>query len=254
MIADLHVHTEYSLLDGAIRINDLFKAVKEKNMHAIAITDHGNMFSCIELYQAALKKGLKPIFGFEAYITPGKITVRDPKMPLFHLVLLAQNMTGYKNLLKLASIGYTEGFYRKPRIDYECLEQYSEGLIGLGACLKGEIPQALLNDDKAKAVEILKRYQKIFGIENFYVEIQNHGIPEEKKANKGLVELAKKYGYEGDVQEWLDSLSGKSAYERGGLSCGSVQAQREPGLGVRPFRRWIFQDILFRFRFHEFFV
>lgn len=187
----LHTHSHYSLLDGAASVKGIVDAAAAFGMPAVCITDHGNMFSCIELYQTALKKGLKPIFGFEAYITPSKITVRDPKMPLFHLVLLAQNMTGYKNLLKLASIGYTEGFYRKPRIDYECLEQYSEGLIGLGACLKGEIPQALLNDDKAKAVEILKRYQKIFGIENFYVEIQNHGIPDQIKILEPLVELAR---------------------------------------------------------------
>ena len=191
----LHVHSHYSLLDGAATVKAIVDAAKRFNMPAVCITDHGNMYAAIELYHEAIKKGLKPIMGFEAYITAGsrldKTRESHQKFPTHHLVLLAKNEVGYKNLLKLASIGHIEGFYYKPRIDHEVLEKHSEGLIGLSACLAGEIPAALLNDDKEKAISILKYYQGVFGKENFYVEIQNHGLPEQLKVLRPLIEIAK---------------------------------------------------------------
>ena len=191
----LHVHSHYSLLDGAAPVKAIVDAAKRFKMPAVCITDHGNMFAAIELYHEAMKKGLKPIMGFEAYITAGsrleKTKESFHKFPTHHLVLLARTQTGYKNLLKLASIGHIEGFYYKPRIDHEVLEKYSEGLIGLSACLAGEIPAALLKDDREQAKSILKYYQSVFGKENFYVEIQNHGLPEQLKVLRPLVEIAR---------------------------------------------------------------
>lgn len=188
----LHVHSHYSLLDGAAPVKKIIDAARKFRMPAIAITDHGNMFGAIEEYQYALSKGVKPIIGFEAYLTPGS---RHDKyktgLPLHHLVLLARNITGYRNLVKLSTLGYTEGFYYKPRIDFELLEKYSDGLIALSACLAGEIPAHLLNEDKERAVESIKRYQIIFGKENFYVEIQNHSMPEQIRILDGLAEVAK---------------------------------------------------------------
>ena len=187
----LHVHSHYSLLDGAAPVKAIVDAARRFHMPAIAITDHGNMFGAIELYQYALKKGVKPIIGYEAYLTPGLHTERNRDLPLYHLVLLARNIEGYRNLVKLSTIGFTKGFYYKPRIDFQLLEQYSGGLIGLGACLAGEIPRALLKEDREAAMAAIKRYQQILGPENFYVEIQNHGIPDQIKVLKPLVEVAR---------------------------------------------------------------
>ncbi|MGM0600810.1 MAG: DNA polymerase III subunit alpha, partial [Candidatus Rifleibacteriota bacterium] len=186
----LHVHSHYSLLDGAAPVKAIVDAARRFRMPAIAITDHGNMFGAIELYQYALKRGVKPIIGFEAYVTPHPLDKRI-KDPMFHLVLLARNIEGYRNLVKLSTLGYSKGFYYKPRVNFELLEKYSEGLIALGACLAGEVPYMTLRDEKDKAVEAIERYQKIFGPENFYVEIQNHGIPEQQKVLKPLVEIAR---------------------------------------------------------------
>lgn len=191
----LHVHSHYSLLDGACSVKSIVDAAKRFNMPAVCITDHGNMYAAIELYHEAMKKGLKPIMGFEAYITAGsrldKTRESLAKWPTHHLVLLAKDQTGYKNLLKLTSVGHTEGFYYKPRIDHEILEKHSEGLIALSACLAGEIPCELLKDDRESAKKILRYYQGVFGKENFYVEIQNHGIPEQLKILRPLVEIAR---------------------------------------------------------------
>lgn len=186
----LHVHSHYSLLDGAAPVKAIVDAARRFRMPAIAITDHGNMFNVIELYQYALKKGVKPIIGFETYVTPFPFEkrVRDP---MYHLVLLARNNTGYKNLVKLSTLAFTEGFYYKPRVNFELLEQYSEGIIALGACLGGEVPSLLNKGDREGAIAAVKRYQKIFGQENFYVEIQNHGIPDQIKVLKPLVEVAR---------------------------------------------------------------
>ncbi|HPT46295.1 MAG TPA: DNA polymerase III subunit alpha [Candidatus Rifleibacterium sp.] len=187
----LHVHSHYSLLDGAAPVKAIVDAARRFRMPAIALTDHGNMFGAIELYQSAIKKGVKPIIGFEAYLTAGSHTDLKREQPLYHLVLLARNLDGYRNLVKLSTIGYTKGFYYKPRIDFELLEQHKEGLIGLGACLAGEIPVDLLKDDREAAMAAIRRYQKILGKENFYVEIQNHGIEKQIRILRELVEVAR---------------------------------------------------------------
>ena len=192
----LHVHTEYSLLDGASRIDELTKKAKELNMPAIAITDHGAMYGVIDFYKSARKNGVKPIIGCEVYLAPKS---RFDRMPIegdsyYHLILLAENNQGYRNLVKLVSLAYNEGFYYKPRIDKELLKQYHEGIICLSACIAGDIPSAILKDNKEKADVLVQEYIDIFGKDNFFIEIQDHGIPEEKKSNRVLIELAQKYG------------------------------------------------------------
>lgn len=187
----LHVHSHYSLLDGAAPVKGIIDAARRFRMPAIAITDHGNMFGAIELYQYALKRGVKPIIGYEAYLTSGSHKDRAREHSPYHLVLLARNLEGYRNLVKLSTIGFTEGFYYKPRIDYELLEKYSEGVIALSACLAGEVAQHLLKEDREAAKTAIKRYQKIFGPENFYVEIQDHGIADQQKILDALVEIAR---------------------------------------------------------------
>ncbi|MBP2631276.1 MAG: dnaE [Firmicutes bacterium] len=191
----LHVHTEYSLLDGASRIEELTKKAKELNMPAIAITDHGSMYGVIDFYKAAKKNGIKPIIGCEVYLAPKS---RFDRMAVngetyYHLILLAENQIGYQNLIKMVSLAYSEGFYYKPRVDKELLREYSEGIICLSACIAGDIPSAIIRNDNERAEELVKEYIDIFDKDHFYIEIQDHGIPEEKKANLVLVELAKKY-------------------------------------------------------------
>lgn len=192
----LHVHTEYSLLDGASRIKDLVTAAKEAGMEALAITDHGNMYGAVTFYQECKKQGIKPIIGCEVYLAPGDRRDRvDVKgIRYHHLILLAENETGYRNLSKLVSLGNIEGYYYKPRIDKEILRQYHEGLICLSACIIGEIPRAVISGDMEKAGELTREYLDIFGRENLFLEIQNHGLEEERKAREGLLYLAEKYG------------------------------------------------------------
>ncbi len=192
----LHVHTHYSLLDGATRIDALVKRAKEDGMPAVAITDHGNMFGAIELYEAAVKAGVKPIIGCETYLATGHRTSRDREglKESYHLLLLAMNMEGYHNLMRLSSIGYTEGFYRKPRIDKEVLREHSAGLICTSTCLGGEIPQAFLTRDRQTAEDLAKTYLEIFGPDRFFVELQDHGMSEQKMLNPELVDLAKRIG------------------------------------------------------------
>ena len=193
----LHVHTHYSLLDGATRIKALIDRAKKYDMPAVAITDHGNMYGAIEFYQAARDAGIKPIIGCEAYLTSGdrrqKESVRGKK-EAFHLLLLAMNRTGFQNLMRLSSIGFTEGFYRKPRIDKEVLREFSEGLICTSTCIGGEIPQAFLNKDRAAAEELAKSYLEIFGPDRFFIELQDHGMPEQRMLNPELVDMAKRLG------------------------------------------------------------
>ncbi|MCK4245122.1 MAG: DNA polymerase III subunit alpha, partial [Candidatus Omnitrophica bacterium] len=189
----LHLHTEYSLLDGMCRIERIAKVAHQSGMKALAITDHGTMFGVINFYQRVLKAGVKPIIGLEAYIAPGsrfEKKSRGIKEASFHLTLLAKNSTGYKNLMKLSTISYLEGFYYKPRIDKTILEQYQEGIILLSGCLKGEIPSLILNDNLKKAKEVASFYRDLFG-EDFYLELQDEGIPEQKRVNKSLVEIGK---------------------------------------------------------------
>lgn len=191
----LHVHTEYSLLDGASRIQELTKKAKELQMPAIAITDHGAMYGVIDFYKAALKNGIKPIIGCEVYLAPASRFDRTAVNgeTYYHLNLLAENNQGYRNLIKMVSLSYSEGFYYKPRIDKDLLRQYSEGIICLSACIAGDIPAALIRDNPERAEALVKEYIDIFGKDHFFIEIQDHGIPEEKKANRGLVQLAQKY-------------------------------------------------------------
>ncbi len=192
----LHLHTHFSLLDGATRIEALVDRVKKFDQPAVAITDHGNMFGAIELYSAARQAGIKPIIGCETYLASGSRTSRDREglKESYHLLLLAMNLEGYHNLLRLSSIGYTEGFYRKPRIDKEILRELSGGLICTSTCLGGEIPQAYLNKDRAAAETLAKSYLEIFGPDRFFVELQDHGLTEQKTLNPELAELAKRLG------------------------------------------------------------
>lgn len=192
----LHTHSEYSLLDGAIALDRLVSRTKELGMDSIALTDHGNMYGAVLFYTAARACGIKPIIGMEAYLAPGSRFERDARSASdasSHLVLLAENNEGYHNLLKLASIGYTQGFYYKPRIDREVLAQYGKGLIASSACLAGEIPSALRNGDTKKARELAQFYQKLFGQDNFYIELQHH-CDEQNALNPMLAEIAEQVG------------------------------------------------------------
>lgn len=195
----LHLHTHYSLLDGATRIEPLIERAKAFDMPAVAITDHGNLFGAIEFYSAARKAGIKPIIGLEAYLARGDRRARrsadeTEKKEAYHLLLLAMNLDGYRNLLKLASIGYIDGFYRKPRIDKEVLREHAEGLICTSTCIGGEIPQAFLTRDGKRAEELAKTYLEIFGPDRFFVELQDHGMSEQRMLNPELVDLAKRIG------------------------------------------------------------
>lgn len=193
----LHVHTEYSLLDGASRIEDLIGRAKELGMPAIAITDHGCMYGAVDFYKQALKQGIKPIIGCEVYVAPRSRLEKSAGADTeayYHLVLLAENEKGYRNLIELVSRGYTEGFYYKPRIDREILRTYSEGLIGLSACIAGEVPAMLLKGDAAGAREITQEYCEILGKDNFFIELQDHGMEEEKRVNSQLIALAAELG------------------------------------------------------------
>jgi DNA polymerase-3 subunit alpha len=194
----LHVHSEYSMLDGACRVTDMVSAAAEQSVPAVAMTDHGVMYGVIPFYEAAKSKGVKPIIGCEVYITEGsrfdRKTETSARSHSNHLVLLSTNEIGYRNLVRLVSLAHLEGFYYKPRIDKEILAKYSEGLIGMSACLKGEIPSRLVDDDEKGALEMVGRYSDIFGKDRFYLEVQDHLIPEQRKANRGMVGLAKKTG------------------------------------------------------------
>ena len=192
----LHTHTAYSLLDGACRIEKLIEEAKKHNQSAIAITDHGVMYGVVDFYKEAKKQGIKPIIGCEMYIA--ERTLYDKEFSYdskrFHVILLAKNNIGYKNLVKLVSISHTDGFYVKPRIDKATLRKYSGGLICLSACIAGEIPQAILNNDIKQAKLLVEEYVSIFGKENFFLEMQNHGIKEEMQVNAQLVNFAREYG------------------------------------------------------------
>ena len=189
----LHVHTEYSLLDGASRINDLVKRAAELKMDALAITDHGCMYGAIDFYNACKKNGVKPIIGMEAYVSHKSIYEPPTARDQAHLILLCKNETGYKNLMKLSSIAFVDGFYYKPRIDYDLLEKHHEGLICLSACLAGDVPRYLLNDQRDEARRLAKRLKDVFG-DDYYIELQNHGIPEQKLVLPRLYSLAQELG------------------------------------------------------------
>ncbi|MBQ7860150.1 MAG: DNA polymerase III subunit alpha, partial [Faecalibacterium sp.] len=191
----LHVHTEYSLLDGACRIDKMMERVKECGQHAIAITDHGVMYGCVQFFKAAEKAGVKPIIGCEVYVATrtrfDKVNKIDGSN---HLVLLCKNETGYQNLLKLVSKAFIEGFYSKPRVDKELLQQYHEGLVCLSACLAGEVPQAILSGDYERAKQAALWYNDLFGQGNYYIELQDHGLEEDEVVLPQLIKLSRETG------------------------------------------------------------
>jgi len=191
----LHNHSHYSLLDGACKIDDLLNTCKEFGMDALALTDHGNMFGAIEFYTKARNAEIKPIIGAEVYIAPknrfDKTSSKGGSDASFHLILLAKNYDGYKNLMKLVSIGFLEGFYYKPRIDKEVLRNHSSGLIALSACLKGEVSQMILREDLVRAEKAALEFKEIFK-DDYYLEIHRHNIPEEEIVVKGMTQLSKK--------------------------------------------------------------
>ncbi|MCL1863119.1 MAG: DNA polymerase III subunit alpha, partial [Defluviitaleaceae bacterium] len=192
----LHVHTEYSLLDGAAKIGELTKRTREMGMESLAITDHGVMYGVIDFYKACERVGLKPILGCEVYVAPTSRFVKERREEgtYHHLVLLAENMEGYHNLIKLVSLGFTEGFYYKPRVDVEILRQYSKGLIALSACISGVVASPLLDYGYERGKEKALLYSEIFGEGNFFLEIQENGIPEQTQANNMLIRLANETG------------------------------------------------------------
>ena len=193
----LHVHTEYSLLDGSSKIKEITARAKELGMDSLAITDHGVMYGVIDFYKAAREVGIKPILGCEVYVAPGSRFDKQPgesEERYYHLVLLAENNTGYGNLMKIVSRGFTEGFYYKPRVDYEILEQFHEGIIALSACLAGEVQRYLARGMYEMGCEAARRYEKIFGKGNFFLELQDHGIPEQKYVNPQLLRMSQELG------------------------------------------------------------
>src|ERR1700674_227431 len=197
----LHLHTEYSLLDGASRPDALARRVAQLGMPACAITDHGNMFGAVEFYDAMNGVGVKPIIGCEMYIADGsrfdKAGVEDQAADAGsnnHLIVLAANDVGYRNLVKLVSAGYTEGIYYKPRIDKELLREHREGLIVLSSCLKGEVSQSLAGGNYGKARDAARQYKDILGADNFFLEIQDHGIPDQQKIVPMMAQLGEEVG------------------------------------------------------------
>ncbi len=194
----LHLHTQYSLLDGACQLDKLMATAKEFRMPALAMSDHGNLFGAVDFYSLASKEGIKPIIGCEVYIAPGSRFERTPQDGQYeganHLTLLVRDMTGYKNLIKLVTAGYIEGFYYKPRIDRELFAQHAKGLLALSGCLNSEFCHALLGKDEAKATQTAEWFMQVLGRENFYLEIQDHGLEDQRTVNQGVVRIAKQLG------------------------------------------------------------
>ena len=211
----LHTHTEYSLLDGSNKIKEYVKRVKELGMNSAAITDHGNMYGVVEFYKTAKANDINPVIGCEVYVAPNSRFDRETSHGddrYYHLILLAENNTGYANLMKIVSIGFTEGYYYRPRVDFETLERYHEGLICLSACLAGEIPRYIVRGFYDEAKEIARKYQDCFGKDNFFLELQDHGIDDQKLVNQQLLRMSKEleiglvctndvhYTYESDAE------------------------------------------------------
>ena len=235
----LHVHSEYSLLDGCIKIDDLINYAKEHNYSAVNITDHGNMYGAIELYKKAQEAGLKPIIGVEFYLINGDITQKNQET-LYHIVLIAKNITGYKNLIKLVSESHLNGFYYKPRINYELLKKHKDGLICLSACIGGIISKILLNRSYKEAFETAKSYREIFR-DDFYIELQNHGIEEQKKVNPQLLEIARELNIECVITNDSHYISKENAKVQDILLC--LQTNKTLNDPVR-----------FKFPNHEFYL
>ncbi len=210
----LHLHTQYSLLDGSGKIEEMIGHAKELGMESIAITDHGVMYGVVDFYEAAVKQGIKPIIGCEVYVANRGRKDKESGIDnmYYHLILLAKNQQGYENLMRMVSDGFIEGFYYKPRIDIELLRKYGEGIVALSACLGGHIPGEIMKGDMIKAKEVAMTYNEIFGQGNFFLELQDHGYEEQAKVNKALIEMSKEldiplvatndvhYTYEEDVE------------------------------------------------------
>ncbi len=193
----LHVHSDYSIRDGASKLNTLIARAKQLNMPALALTDHGNMFGVLNFEHICRANGINPIIGEEFYVAYGKHTEQTPvpygsgKKKYFHLILLCENVTGYKNMCWLSSLAYRDGFWSKPRIDFELLEKYHEGIICLSACIQGELPQLLLNDMDDEARELALKYKNLFGPDHYYIELQDHGLADQKYTNEKMIKLAR---------------------------------------------------------------
>src|SRR5438067_805613 len=191
----LHCHTEGSLLDGMCRVKDMVRAAREFGMPAVAVTDHGVMYNVVRFYQQAVEAGVKPIVGCEVYVAPRSRFDRGTRQEnYYHMLLLAKNQTGYRNLVQLVSKGFLEGFYYKPRVDRELLAAHSEGLIATSACLGGEIPSQILKQELKQARYLAGEYREIFGPENFYLELQNHGLSQQDTVNEALAPIARELG------------------------------------------------------------
>ena len=190
----LHNHSDYSLLDGASPISAMVKRAAELQMPALALTDHGAMFGAVEFYQEARKAGVKPIVGMEAYVTRGRLSDRAPGDVAHHLVLLARNERGFRNLMRLASLAYLEGFYYKPRVDHAALAAHADGLLALSACPKGEVASDLLEDRDDDALRTAGLYRDMFGADHYFLEVQNHGIDIEAKIRAKVAQLSARTG------------------------------------------------------------
>ena len=197
--AHLHVHTEFSLLDGSSKIKEITARAKELGMNSLAITDHGVMYGAIDFYRAANANGIKPIIGCEVYVAPGSRFTKEAgesEDRYYHLVLLAENNKGYSNLSKIVSKGFVDGFYYKPRVDYEVLQEFHEGIICLSACLAGEVQRYLARGMYEEGKKAALKYQDIFGKGNYFLEMQDHGIPEQRMVNQQLMRMSQETGIE----------------------------------------------------------
>ena len=226
----LHLHSEYSLLDGFSKISELPERVKSLGMDAVALTDHENMYAAVAFYKAAKEAGVKPILGCEVYVTEKDKLLKDPSNPRYHLILLAENREGFENLMAIVSAGFVDGFYYKPRVDMEDLRKYHKGIIATSACLGGEVQQALLRGDEEGAKEIALRYKNIFGPENFFLELQDHGMREQKDVNRRLLRLSKETGIELIATNDCHYLSREDAEVHDALLCiqtGSILSEEK---------------------------
>lgn len=216
----LHLHTEYSLLDGFTRIDELLDRCKELGMDSVAITDHGQMYGVIEFYKQAQKRGIKPIIGCEVYVSERDHKIKDPtNRRYYHLILLAENNTGYKNLVKIVSEAYVNGFYYKPRVSFDFVKEHTEGMIALSACLNGEVNQRILEDDMEAAIKTAQKYEKAFGKGSYFLEVQDHGMPEQKKVNKGVAYLHRKLGIEMVATNDVHYINKEDSYYQDVLLC-----------------------------------
>lgn len=215
----LHLHSEYSLLDGSTRINLLPKRVKELGMDAVALTDHGNMYGSIAFYKACKDQGVKPILGCEVYVSEKDMTIKDKTNKRFHLILLAENNQGFKNIMKIVSLAFVDGYYYKPRVDKEVLKKYSKGIIATSACLGGEVQRFILDRDLEAAKAAALEYREIFGENNFFLELQDHGMPEQARVNRELIKMSEELNFPLTVSNDVHYLDRDDAKSHDVLLC-----------------------------------